>query len=530
MGSPFPGPYTTKYHPWVREMHDSWTPFNVAMKGAQLGVTEVAINRAFYTIDQLKRDVLYVLPTALNAGDFSKSRFSTALANSPYLASIFTDTNTVNLKQAGTNILYIRGSRGDNNLKGVPASCLILDELDEMDQKQIWLAFERLSGQTEKHIWALSTPTIPERAIHRLYKDSTQDHFMFPCPSCNRWTELKWPDCIQIIGEHVADPRCHDSYLKCMECGGRLHHEAKPDWLHKAKWESTSPNGNPDVRGFYINQLYSFTVSPGELVVAYFRGLGDEFANKEFHNSKLGVPFIGEGAKITEDMVQRTIRDHTMDDPRPQTGGHRIITMGIDQGKWNYVTVVEWFIQGSPGFDINAAAKGRLLWAGKFYEEDWGTLDQLMIEWQVLMAVIDADPQINEARRFARRFPGYVHLCRYRRGQTGKEISVTEEEDGAPMATVDRTNWMSAALSRFKCDPARIELPRDVSFEFRQHIQSPVRTYQKDDKGKAAKESESPRAVYIETGPDHYAHSLVYAELALALYGGTGGTENITRV
>lgn len=530
MGNPFPGPYSWKYHPWVREMHDSWTPFNVAMKGAQLGVTEVAINRAFYTLDQLRRDVLYVLPTTLNASDFSKSRFSTALANSLHLENMFTDTNTVNLKQAGSNILYIRGSRGDSNLKSVPASCLILDELDEMDQKQIWLAFERLSGQTEKHIWALSTPTIPERGIHRLYKDSTQDHFLFKCPRCGRRTELIWPDCVEIIGEHVADPRCHDSYLKCKECDGRLEHGAKPEWLADASWESTAPNGNPEVRGFYINQLYSFTVTPGELVVAYFRGLGDELANKEFHNSKLGLPFIGEGAKISEDMLNRAVADHTMDDPRPQTGGHRIITLGVDQGKWNYAVVVEWFIEGHPGYDVNSAAKGRLLWAGKFFEEDWSTLDQLMREWQIMMATIDADPQINEARRFARRFPGHVHLCRYRRGQTGKEISITEEDDGAPMTTVDRTNWMSAALSRFKSDPTRIELPRDVPQEFRDHIQSPVRTYQRPDKGKTAAASESPKAVYVETGPDHYAHAMLYAELSLALYSGVADTQDILRV
>src|SRR3990167_3888273 len=36
MGGNFPGPYSDKYHPWVREMHDSWAPFNWAMKGAQL--------------------------------------------------------------------------------------------------------------------------------------------------------------------------------------------------------------------------------------------------------------------------------------------------------------------------------------------------------------------------------------------------------------------------------------------------------------------------------------------------------------
>ena len=45
MGEPFPGPYSWKYHPWVRDLHDSQASFNTAMKGAQLGITEVGINR-----------------------------------------------------------------------------------------------------------------------------------------------------------------------------------------------------------------------------------------------------------------------------------------------------------------------------------------------------------------------------------------------------------------------------------------------------------------------------------------------------
>ncbi len=51
MGEPFPGPYSWTYHPWGREMHDSSASFNYAMKSAQAGVTEVAINRALYVLD-----------------------------------------------------------------------------------------------------------------------------------------------------------------------------------------------------------------------------------------------------------------------------------------------------------------------------------------------------------------------------------------------------------------------------------------------------------------------------------------------
>lgn len=508
MGEPFPGPYSATHHPWVTELHDSEASFNWAMKGAQLGVTEVGINRAFYTLDIGKRDVLYVLPTALNASDFSKARFSTALSHSPYLKELFTDTNTVNLKQTGTNTLYIRGSRGDSNLKSIPVSELILDEVDEMDQKQIDLALTRLDGQIKKHVWGISTPTIPNYGIHKLYLSSTQERFGFVCPSCSRHTELIWPDCIEMIGEHVADKRVHESYLKCKECQQKLDHHSKPEWLRKGFWIVGDKQANPDHRGFHVSQLYSFTVKPGELVTYYLKGLGDEMAMKEFNNSRLGLPFVGDGAKITEDDLNRCLKRHSKEDARPEFGGRRIITMGVDQGKWSYVSINEWFFPEWT-IDINAASHCKLLYETKFFEDEWDhRLDTLMREWQVLACVIDADPWPMEARRFARRFPGYVWLCRYRKGVTAKEISIADD-NGAPMATVDRTSWLSASLGRFR-NPHRIDLPIDVSLEYREHLKSPVRTYEKDDDGNS-------RAVYVSTGPDHFAHAQNYAEIALPL-------------
>lgn len=511
MGGDFAGPYSDKYHPWCREMHDSWASFNWAMKGAQLGVTEVAINRALYTIDKMKRDVLYVLPTTKNASKFSKARFGSALALSPYLKSLFTDTNSVDLKQAGQNCLYISGSRGNNNLKSIPASELILDELDEMDQEAIYLALERLSGQKTKHVWGISTPTVPDHGIHKQYMLSTQEHFVFKCPSCSQHIDLEWPRNVEIIGEHVTDPRCFDSYLKCHLCQAKLEQEEKPNFLKGAKWVSMNPNGNPEHRGFHVSQLYSYTVSPGELVEFYHRGFGDELAAKEFHNSKLGLPFIGDGAQVTEEMLDKSIRPHTKANAsRPTYGGERIITLGVDVGDWSYYEVCEWDVQ-TYGIDINSNALATVLSEGKFYRDDFdSTLNMLMREWQVLTCVIDADPWILECRRFARRFPRHVYLCRYRKGVSAKEIAISDEDDYAPVITVDRSNWLSAALGRYKTDPTRIHLPADVSREYREHMKGLVGTYERDEFG-------NPVYVFKKVKPDHFAHARCYAEIALPL-------------
>jgi len=526
MGAPFDGPYSFKRHPWCREIHNSAAAWTIAMKAAQLGVTEVGINRAFYVLDKLRRDVLYVLPTKGGASDFSKARFSPALKLSPYLRDLFVDTNTVGLKSTGTNVLYIRGSRGESDLVSVPVSELILDEFDRMDKDALALALERLSGQIEKHIVAISTPTVPNKGIHKLFLTSTQEHFSFQCPHCNKWTEFIWPDCVEIIGDSVNDPRCEESYLKCKECKHKLDQKAKPEFLATGIWQPTDRRVlKEESRGFYINQLYSSTVTASEMVIAYHRGLGDEAMATQFHCSKLGVPFIGEGAQITDEMLEHCLKEHTINDLRPQTCG-RVITMGVDQGKVGNISIVEWLFDRRPGSDINAAAIGKLLWFGKFVgesEEGWNYLDDLMREWQVLAAVVDADPFLNDARRFAKRFYGHVWLTQYRRGKTAREIAISEEDTGAPMARVDRTSWFGCVMGRFKANPPRILLPRDISLEYRDHIKSMVRTYKEDETGNLA-------ATYENMGPDHYAHSLLYSEIGLALAPVGIGARNVGKV
>jgi thiol-disulfide isomerase/thioredoxin len=508
MAGDFSGNYSWLHHPWVKEMHDSWVPYTWIMKGAQLGVTEVGINRALYTIDSKKRDVLYLMPTMGAASDFSKSRLGPALSLSPYLDSIFEDTNAVNLKRAGNNCLYIRGTRGRTNLLSIPVSELILDEVDRMDKQQLAMALERLSGQLVKHVWGISTPTVPDHGIHTLYKTTTQEHFMFKCPRCGRRTELVWPECVEICGEYATDPNCQRSFLKCKECGGRLEQQAKPEFLSGAEWVPTALNANPDFRGMHISQLYSFTVSPAELVIAHFAGRNDEFAAKEFHNSKLGMPFVAPGARVTAEMIEAAIRDHSMDGLRPQRSG-RLITMGVDQGEnESFIVICEWLFDRELGPDLGESAICKVLWVGKFFGEDWDRLDQLMSEFQVLYAVVDADPNVNEARRFCRRFNGYASTTRYRAGNEGNEMTVKDGDSGAPMVQVDRTSWLGKSLSRFKQNPARVWLPRDVPEEFCTHVKNLTRTVEKNAMGEVI-------GVYINTGADHFAHAFCYANIAL---------------
>jgi len=531
MGPPYEGPYQFKTHPWCRGLHDSKATWNVSMKSAQAGFTEVGINLALYTIDVLKRNVLYVLPTMGDASDFSKSRFNAALRLSPYLKRLFTDANNVGLKMAGNTSLYIRGSRGDANLKSIPVSVLILDELDEMDQSQIELALQRLRGQPTKTVWYISTPTIPGHGVSLEYNKTTQEHFRFKCPGCNKMDEFSFPKSLKICGEDMNDPDCYKSYYQCTMCGYKYNHFTddigvvqQPDKMitlcNTGIWDPTVKNTDPDRRGFKINQLYSATVSPAEIVIDYFKSLTNSFAKQEFHKSILGEPFVGEQSQVTDEMIAKCIKQYSTGQLVPQPRENRMITMGIDRGTWCNYVVCEWFY---PEFciDLNTAAECRVLDAGAFHEEDFEVYpDRLMHQWQVRACMVDMDPGPQEARRFARRFPGHVWLNRYRQGRSGKEMTIDDDGSYAPVATVDRTNWLDVCLGRFFS--GRIELPYDLPRGFGEHVKALVRTYEEDNVG-------NPIAVYKNYGPDHYGHALNYAEMALPCAAAITTNQNIKK-
>ena len=140
MGQPYPGLLNHKHHPWTKAMRDCEDEFIVGQKAAQLGFTEVALDKCFYAIDIKGLSVMYVLPASNpDASDFSTSRFDPALELSPHLEHLFSEVKNIGHKRAGSANLYLRGSRSRSQLKSVPVGLLILDEmLDVCDGFQGW--------------------------------------------------------------------------------------------------------------------------------------------------------------------------------------------------------------------------------------------------------------------------------------------------------------------------------------------------------------------------------------------------------
>jgi len=514
MGKPFPGPWSFKRHPWLKEMHDSNAVINIGQKGAQVGFSENLLNITLYCIDVLQENCLYVLPSKTpDATDFSASRFDPALEMSSHLQALFSDVKNIGHKRAGSANLYIRGSQSRAGLKSVPAGRMFFDEYDEMNQENLSLAEERSSGQVDKATWKVSTPTVPGMGINKLYLASTQEHFCFKCPSCNKFIEYIFPESVVITAEEPDDPRIQQSYYICHECKAILPHDQKPDILSNGIWVPQNKSESL-MRGFHVNQMYSCTIAPWEFSKAYLLSLRSKTAEQEFYNSKMGLPYVVKGAQVDDEQLNKCIKNYNQVPGVISPRG--LITMGVDIGSYLHYEIDEWTLGGEYNTDPNISARPKVIKYGKAISFD--ELVKLMYDYQIKFCIIDANPDRRKAIEFAHKCYGRVHLCFYGNSVNGRTVNKTKEV--AEGITVDRTSWLDQSLGRFI--NGTIELPVDVDLEYRQQIKAQVRRYETDKDGNPISKYITPTSV-----DDHYGHARNYAEIALRFALGLGVNQDI---
>lgn len=512
------GTFNFSYHPWTRDVCDCDSQIMVAQKAAQMGFTETAINKTFAVIDMRGWSVLYVLPTTKpDATDFSTSRFDPALEQSPHIAAMFTDTRNIGHKRAGNANLFIRGSRSRSQMKSLPVSLLVADEVDEMDQDNLVLAFERTSGQMVFQHYLLSTPTIKGRGINRYFENSTQEHFFFRCPHCSQYVELVYPDCLVITVDSILDPKISESHIICSRCRAPLAHDDKINIFSTGKWIPTYPDRT--MRGFTISQLYSITQHPASLAEKFLLAQRNPADEQELYNSKLGIPHETEGSRITDALIEGATGNYKRLDCITRRGA--FITMGVDVGKLLHVEITQWsFDANAPTADINLLAHGKVLEATTV--EQFADLADLIRRFSVIYSVIDYQPETRSSLQFCQQFYGHAKMCHYSVGPSGKQIASRDDDEyfSEHMISLNRTSWMDMSLGRFK--NKTIQLPFDISHEYKEQLKAPTRVLKKDRQGNMF-------AVYLtpDNMPDHYAHARTYCEIALALGVCLARSENI---
>jgi len=522
MGGERPGPWNFRHFPWAKQIHDTPAERVCVMKGAQLGITEVAINLALKWIDIDCANVLYLLPTEGGANKFSAARIEPALESSEHLKKIFANTKNIGHKRAGMANLFIRGTRSKEGLKSDPISLLVEDELDEMEQDNLPLAEERMSGHSHRKLFQISTPTVADYGIAAAYKNSTQNQYIFKCPFCSRQTLLTYPECLCITAEDTEDPKILESFIMCRECKHKLDHQTKHEWLglENAGWVPTFKDRLTD--GYGLNQLYSTKEPPYSIAKSALKARLDPISEQEFYNSKLGLTHKISGAQVDDEAIAKCVKQYRQTRPNEVKAAdpNYFCTMGIDIGIQKHFEIDQWFIdRNAPEADLNLKATCRMIRCGTVRSFD--ELHYLIVQYFPKFVVVDAQPERTMSAELVKKFYGIARCCFYAGGCTGRQIVVRPAEDGS--ISVDRTSWMDLAIMRFM--NGKMQIPFDTPLDYKAHIKAPIKHYGRDRDG-------NPVARYItgESTPDHYAHARTYSEIAFRMATSRGHSQNLAGV
>jgi len=263
------GEFTLKGHEFQPGLMQCDSRIKVMRKAAQMTFTESAVLSVLHGLihKYYSKGVLYLFPSEADVSDFSKARFTPLIQdNRQAIGRFVQNTNSVGIKRISSGMLYLRGARSTSKVEGVkadssklrsiPVDKVVFDERDLMSNEMVDMAIERMSHSEVQEQDYLGTPTIPDWGIDALYQLSDQRVWMIKCEKCNKYTclELEFPHCVHFDkGRNGQEDR---AFRACKHCGKEIFTK-NGEWVAQVK---------SDMAGFWISQLNSIYVDPGDIL------------------------------------------------------------------------------------------------------------------------------------------------------------------------------------------------------------------------------------------------------------------------
>jgi len=441
----------------------------VIMKGSQLGGTEYAISKVLYFLDYFEGTCIYTFPTESDVRDFVAGRLDASIAKSPYLRERLGNVDSRSIKQFGLGWIYFRGSWSERQALSIPADFLVHDEVDASYPEILEAYSERLSASIwKKRLW-LSTPTIPNFGIHKLWEESSQAEWFLRCRGCN------WAGLLEL---EDIDRRL--MRLICPRCGKALDRRF-------GFWVEAYPNR--ELKGFHLDQLMTATVPLTEIL-----DKRRKYQASRFENHVRGKPFFGGPRLINRAVIMENCFLEGVQ--KSDAGLHRY--MGVDTNDELYIEVSEAF-------------EGRRHIVELLRTSDWDDIKRLIQRHNVKYCVIDLRPEPRLVKALADEFPDQVLYAEYVRID---ELFKVDKNDSSRLL-VGRTVALDETAEQLRQGKTQLyPLGEDEFVEtWIQHWESRRRV---EEVGRLGQ----PRKVWKNSGPDHFAHADVYNYLAFLIGGG----------
>lgn len=307
-----PGKWRTDRNPAMRGIMDAIDEPGieevVVMSSAQVGKTEVILNKVGQVIDQDPAPILIVLPTLDNAQAFSKDKLAPMLRDTPCLNGRMgaprgrDASNTTKHKEFEGGHLTLTGANSPSGLAARSVRYVFLDEVDRFppsagtEGDPVRLAVKRATTFWNRKIIKTSTPTVKGASrIEHDYERTDQRRYFVPCIECgheepwDRWALVTWER--SKGGEHQPET----AGVTCSECGHRHSEGERIAQIQRGAWRATKKPLAAKSAGFHLNQIITSWTPLEQMVRNFLASYKSPELLKTWTNTELGESYEEQG-------------------------------------------------------------------------------------------------------------------------------------------------------------------------------------------------------------------------------------------
>lgn len=472
--------------PYTKDILLDETPRHVCVACAQSRKTVTYLSKALWMLMYYRPEgwiptAIYTFPTDTDVNEFSKARAKPMIQASPLLFADITNVDNAGVKQGASGwTLYFRGSFTQRAAISVPAGLLVHDELDKSKPDTLQMYSDRSRASTHPHAFVFSTPTIPQFGVSREWDLSDQREWVWVCGECGQEQVFAAMDKAMSWKRHLD---LDTKTFRCAHCSAPVQRQ----WVVDGNWEPMASEFIGETSGYHITGIMPALGDAQRLSAEYAKAEFPEL----FVQGHIGLPEVSGESQITPDMIRFGDWPNTIRHKGP-------LFAGLDQGRHLD------FIAGD--------GAGHIVAAHRF--DDWSQVRSAMKSLEIRLLVADGQPEPRPLQQLVAEFPGRVLIADYSLNVIDR--SPYERVLKEPRIRLHRTGTMDwgrdAIIMGEDGGDVFPEMSRQEQDLLRAQLCSPQRTIEKDQHG-------NPRAVWIETGPDHFRHAHAYYTIATVLSG-----------
>lgn len=427
----------------------------IVQKATQLGLTiwEVLAN-IYMALKWEPVSIGMFMPAQATAIHKSEHRFMRIVRSAPSLYEILTVGRDVDgrdkrvgegnvlTRRIKESLLLFLWTTGKVTTESIPMDVVTLDEVQEMTLDQIDKVRARTGDSEIQFSMLLSTANMPDLDINFWYQQGTQEVWHSECPHCKALSDLSdpagvFPDkSITYNRGQVPGAPVNEYVWTCPECGG---------WIEdpqRGRYVVTNPGAPAKVRSLLLPRTISPRMTPRKMIEAWGRAkTGDQ--KKSFYNRTLARPYIdADQLPVTMAHCLAAVEEGKRHGVVWKTSGQNCY-MGIDQmGSFNAVIIKERLPDG----------RQATVWVEAVFNNDpFERCAELMDAFGVAVCVVEQLPNVNDARRFANRFPGRVFLAGYAALRDDSMIWGDDLSKSDRRTAEDERSRHTVTLNQYKC-------------------------------------------------------------------------------